>query len=73
MRTHRSPRLLQARHPARTPPRTRVGETALDLAQQSADLDEALGLAEPGVRPQAYHRADAARGAGRLATDALAD
>jgi hypothetical protein len=31
------------RHPARTPPRTRVEETALDLAHVSGTLDEAVG------------------------------
>ena len=33
----------QARHPARTPPQTRIEETALDLAAGAASLDEALG------------------------------
>lgn len=40
---HRSGRLDLARHPARTPPRTRVEETALDLAQQARTLDDAFG------------------------------
>jgi hypothetical protein len=40
---HRSGRLERARHPTRTPPRTRVEETALDLAQLSASVDDAFG------------------------------
>jgi hypothetical protein len=40
---HRSSRLEMIRHPARTPPRTRVEETALDLAQLAATFDDAFG------------------------------
>lgn len=40
---HRSGRLQVARHPARTPPRTRVEETALDLAQLAGTFDDAFG------------------------------
>lgn len=40
---HRSARLAVARHPSKTPPRTRVEETALDLAQAAATLDDAFG------------------------------
>ena len=40
---HYSRRVAQARHPARTPPQTRVEETVLDLAAGAAGLDEALG------------------------------
>jgi very-short-patch-repair endonuclease len=39
---HRSTRLDQARHPARTPPRTRIEETTLDLIQVSSSIDQAL-------------------------------
>ena len=39
---HRSTRLDQARHPARTPPRTRIEETTLDLIQVSPSFDQAL-------------------------------
>jgi len=39
---HRSGRLEKARHPARTPPRTRVEETALDLAQLALTFDDAF-------------------------------
>jgi len=37
---HRSARLEQARHPAKTPPRTRVEETVLDLGDLARDVDE---------------------------------
>jgi hypothetical protein len=40
---HRSGRLEAARHPARIPPRTRIEETALDLAQLATTFDEAFG------------------------------
>jgi hypothetical protein len=40
---HYSRRVSQARHPARTPPQTRIEETVLDLAAGAASLDEALG------------------------------
>jgi hypothetical protein len=39
---HRSSRADQARHPALAPPRTRIEETALDLAGCSRDLEDAL-------------------------------
>jgi very-short-patch-repair endonuclease len=39
---HRSARIGTARHPVRTPPRTRIEETALDLAQLARNLDEAV-------------------------------
>src|ERR1700733_12369212 len=39
---HRSGRVGQARHPALMPPRTRIEETALDLAGCSKDLEDAL-------------------------------
>jgi hypothetical protein len=40
---HRSGRLETATHPARTPPRTRIEETALDLAQLAVTFDDAFG------------------------------
>jgi hypothetical protein len=40
---HRSSRIEVATHPARMPPRTRVEETALDLAQLATSLDDAFG------------------------------
>jgi len=42
---HQSARLATALHPVRVPPRTRVEETVLDLAQASACFDEALAWA----------------------------
>jgi hypothetical protein len=39
---HRSTHLDRARHPARTPPRTRIEETTLDLIQVSPSFDQAL-------------------------------
>jgi hypothetical protein len=39
---HHCARIAQARHPSRTPPRTRIEETTLDLIETSRDLDEAL-------------------------------
>jgi very-short-patch-repair endonuclease len=39
---HRAKRLDARRHPARTPPRTRVEETVLDLAELSASFDDAF-------------------------------
>ena len=38
---HHSARIDRARHPARTPPRTRIEETAIDLTQATLRLDEA--------------------------------
>jgi hypothetical protein len=42
---HRSARILAARHPCQAPPRTRVEETVLDLAQAARSFDDALGWA----------------------------
>jgi very-short-patch-repair endonuclease len=43
IRIHRSERLLEARHPSRTPPRTRIEETVLDLTQTARTIDGAFG------------------------------
>jgi hypothetical protein len=43
VRLHRSRRVGAARHPALTPPRTRIEETVLDLAGAASGLDEACG------------------------------
>jgi very-short-patch-repair endonuclease len=40
---HRSARIAVARHPVLQPPRTRVEETVLDLADQVKEFDDALG------------------------------
>ncbi|HCU92594.1 MAG TPA: hypothetical protein DHU96_07555 [Actinobacteria bacterium] len=42
---HYSGRLAQSRHPVLTPPRTRIDDTVLDIAQHAATLDEAVSLA----------------------------
>ena len=71
---HRSARLATARHPVRVPPRTRVEETVLDLAEASACFDDALAwtvaacerrrtthialLTAMGVRPRMRWRAE---------------
>lgn len=39
---HRSERAESARHPSRTPPRTRIEETVLDLAGSARSFDEAF-------------------------------
>ncbi len=39
---HRSRRAIQARHPVLAPPRTRIEETTLDLAEVSQDVGDAL-------------------------------
>jgi hypothetical protein len=43
IRLHRSERLAEARHPSRTPPRTKVEETVLDLTQTARNIDGAFG------------------------------
>jgi hypothetical protein len=40
---HYSSRLAAARHPARTPPQTRVEDTVLDLAQLAGSAEDAVG------------------------------
>jgi len=42
---HRSERIRAARHPAASPPRTRVEETVLDLTDTARTFDDALGWA----------------------------
>lgn len=39
---HRSGRIDEARHPTRTPPRTRIEETVIDLVLASPNLDQAM-------------------------------
>jgi very-short-patch-repair endonuclease len=41
---HRSPRAALARHPVKTPPRTRVEETVLDLTDAARNFDAAFSL-----------------------------
>jgi len=66
---HRTGRIEAVRHPARTPPRTRVEHTILDLTQVSTSFDEAFswlckGCGRRLVTPQRIHAA--ARSRGRL-------
>lgn len=42
---HRSARIAAARHPCQAPPRTRIEETVLDLADTARTFEEALGWA----------------------------
>jgi very-short-patch-repair endonuclease len=77
---HRSARVEQARHPSRTPPRTRIEETTLDLTQAALCADDAVSwviqacsrrLTTPvllrsamAVRPQIRWRAELAAAVG---------
>src|SRR5258708_15964910 len=59
---HRTGRIDAVRHPARTPPRTRVQETLVDLTQLSASFDDAFSWLSRGcgrqlVTPQLVHAA----------------
>src|SRR5260370_25690095 len=45
---HRTGRIDAVRHPARTPPRTRVQETLVDLTQLSASFDDAFSWLSRG-------------------------
>jgi hypothetical protein len=63
---HRNERLAAIRHPARTPPRTRIEETVLDLIQLSVSFDDAFSWLSRGcgrrlVTAQRVHRALTAR------------
>lgn len=44
IRVHRSRRIEEARHPSRTPPRTRIEEAVLDLTQVAATFDAAFNV-----------------------------
>lgn len=64
---HRTSRIDAIRHPARTPPRTRIEETILDLTELSADFDEVLswlcrGCGRRLVTAQLIHAAAFRRG-----------
>jgi hypothetical protein len=63
---YRSDRVAATRHPARQPPRTRIEETVLDLAQAAWAFDDAFGwlchaCAERLTTPQRLRHAMAAR------------
>ena len=74
---HQSARLDITRHPARTPPRTRLEETVLDLAQTSASFDEVFSWLSRScgrrlVTPQQLCRAMKARSRMRWRHEILA-
>jgi len=65
---HYSRRLALSRHPALSPPRTRVEDTVLDLADGASSADEAIGLALRAIgrrRTTAQLRAATLRGRSR--------
>jgi very-short-patch-repair endonuclease len=45
---HRSGRIGASRHPTRTPPRTRIAETVIDLTQLAANFNDVLGWLSRG-------------------------
>src|SRR5258708_35058002 len=74
---HRTGRIDAVRHPARTPPRTRVQETLVDLTQLSASFDDAFSWLSRGcgrrlVTPQLLRAAVGMRRRGRTAQRAAA-
>jgi hypothetical protein len=73
---HRTRRIGAIRHPARTPPRTRVEETILDLIQRSSSFDDVLswlckGCGRRLVTPQLIGTAVGMRGRLRWRDDIL--
>jgi len=74
---HRTERLAAARHPVRNPPRTRIEETVLDLAQLSTSFDDAFSWLSRGcgrrlVTAQQLRQAVIARGRQRWSDEILA-
>jgi hypothetical protein len=79
---HRCARIGEARHPTRTPPRTRIEETTIDLVQASPDIDHAFSWlaracgrrlttdellrASMAARPKLRWRAELARALGEI-------
>jgi very-short-patch-repair endonuclease len=73
---HRTDRLETVRHPVRTPPRTRVEETILDLTQVCANFDDAFswlckGCGRRLVTPRLIRKAAGMRGRLRWRSDIL--
>jgi hypothetical protein len=64
---HRSGRADRARHPVLTPPRTRLEETVLDLAEAAATLDDACGWITRAVGRRLATQAQLAEAMGRRA------
>jgi hypothetical protein len=74
---HRTARIDDIRHPARTPPRTRAEETVLDLTQASADFEDVFSWLSRGcgrrlVTPQLLHEAVSKRSRVRWREEILA-
>jgi len=74
---HRSIRVADARHPARTPPRTRLDETVLDLVELARTFDGAFGWLSTAcgrrlVTPDQLRAATARRAKMRWRADVLA-
>jgi hypothetical protein len=74
---HRTDRIGDIRHRARTPPRTRIEETVLDLTQLTASFDDAFAWLSRGcgrrlVTPQLLHDVVGKRGRVRWRADILA-
>ena len=74
---HRTSRFDAIGHPARTPPRTRIEETVLDLVALSISFDDAFSWLSRGcgrrlVTPQQLHQALDARGRVRWRDEILA-
>jgi hypothetical protein len=74
---HRTERLAAVRHPARTPPRTRIEETILDLVQVSTSFDDAFSWLSRGcgrrlVTPQQIRQAVTERARQRWREEILA-
>jgi very-short-patch-repair endonuclease len=74
---HRTARIDEIRHPARTPPQTRVEETVLDLTQLSPDFDDAFSWLSRAcgrrlLTPQLLHEAVGRRGRVRWREEILA-
>jgi very-short-patch-repair endonuclease len=73
---HRSSRLALSRHPARTPPRTRIEETVLDLTDLAPTFDGAFGWLSAAcgrrlVTPGQLREAAASRAKMRWRADVL--
>jgi hypothetical protein len=61
---HYSARALQARHPARLPPQTRVEETILDLADAARTVDDACAWVFRGLQRRKTTQVNLARAIG---------
>jgi len=77
IRLHRCARIGSARHPARTPPRTRTQETVLDLIELAPDLDAVVAWLSAAcggrhVTPDQIRSAMAVRAKMRWRADVLA-